>query len=249
VVLRLETAGGLLSPAYALSRFPELTLYGDGRVITDGPQVEIYPGPALPNVRVVKISEEAVQAILRAARAAGLLGPDRHILNPRIADAPTTTFTVVAAGRRHVISANALGMDAGLHGARVSEEDRIRAALFAFQGKLSTLESWLPNGSFGEDQPYVPAGLRVFVRAGAPAAQPGLKEPVIDWPLATPLAGFGRPLQAWPDLRCVAVTDRNLAKVLSAARRANQLTPWRSGKATYSITFRPLLPDESGCPR
>ncbi|MFC7573169.1 hypothetical protein ACFQX8_12535 [Klenkia terrae] len=35
--------------------------------------------------------------------------------------------------------------------------------------------------------------------------------------------------------------------VRSAAQDADGLTPWTDGSATWAVTFRPLLPDESGC--
>ena len=250
LVLRVEAAGGLLAPAAALTQVPEFSLFGDGRVITAGPQIEIYPGPALPNLRVTTISQDAIQVILQAARAAGLFGPDRHYLSAVVADAPTTTFTLVAAGVRHVISANALGVDTGHPSGQMSEQERLaRVALQAFRAKLSNLATWLPKGSIGQDRVYVPTGLRVFAQAGAPDQQPGLREPVINWPLAVPLASFGSPLPTAPGLRCGAIAGTDLAKLLPVAGRANQLSPWRSGGATYSVTFRPLLPDESGCPR
>ena len=46
---------------------------------------------------------------------------------------------------------------------------------------------------------------------------------------------------------CVAATGAELDRVLAAVDGANQNTPWTSGGNTYSITFRPLLPDETGC--
>jgi len=247
LVLRVETGGGLLSPASALSRVPEFSLYGDGRVITEGAQIQIYPGPALPNLRVTPVSKEAVSAILRAAGSAGLLGPDRRYAMAPVADAPTTTFTVVAGGRRHVTSVYALGFDVPA-GQVPADERRARVALAAFRTKLSSLGSWLPAGSIGRDQAFDPTGIRVFVSRGGPPAQPGLERRAVAWPLATPLADFGHPLSDWPDLRCGTVAGSDLARLLADAQRADQLTPWRSGGATYTLTFRPLLPDESGCP-
>jgi hypothetical protein len=35
--------------------------------------------------------------------------------------------------------------------------------------------------------------------------------------------------------------------VLAAAATANAATPWDSGGTRWSVAFRPLLPDESGC--
>src|SRR5262245_38353160 len=50
VVLRVEYIGGFVAVQTLATRLPFLTVYGDGRVITEGPQILIYPGPALPNV-------------------------------------------------------------------------------------------------------------------------------------------------------------------------------------------------------
>jgi hypothetical protein len=249
LVLRVETAGGFVAPAYALTQIPEFSLYGDGRLVRPGPMMEIYPGPALPNLLVTSVSEDGIQAILRAAGAAGLLGADRRYSMPVVSDAPTTTFTVVTGGVRHVVSAYALGVTAGPGGQMSDEESRARAALVSFQAKLSSLGSWLPAGSVGPEQPFVPTGLRVFASPGAPAEQPGLREPILHWPLSTSLAALGAPVPISPDLRCGAVTGPDLAALLPFVRRANQLTPWRSGASIYTLTFRPLLPDESGCPR
>jgi hypothetical protein len=247
LVVRVDTSGGLVAPATALSPLPEFSLYGDGQVITEGPQIEIYPGPALPNVRSTRLTENGVQAILRAARSAGLLGPDRRIGFPPLADAPVTTFTVVAAGSRHVVAVYGLGMTPA---ANTSQSDRrARAALVAFRSKVLDLASGLPKGSVGGEELFNPAGLRVFVRSGSPPDQTGLKEPAIAWPLGTTLSAFGTPLNAFPQIRCGTATGEELAHLLPDARRATELTPWRSGSATYSLTFRPLLPDESGCPR
>ncbi len=249
LVLRVETAGGLLAPGYALTQIPEFSLYGDGRLVRPGPMIEIYPGPALPNLLVTSISEGGIQAILRAAGAAGLLGADRRYSMPTVSDAPTTTFTVISGGTRHVVSAYALGVTAGPAGQMSQGESRARAALVAFQGKLASLGSWLPAGSAGPGRPFVPAGLRVFERPGAPAAEAGLREQLLDWPLSAPLAAFGAPVPTSPDLRCGAVTGPDFAALLPIVRGANQLTPWRSGASIYTLTFRPLLPDESGCSR
>ena len=78
-------------------------------MITEGPVTDIYPGSALPNLRVRRLSEEGIQAVLKRAAAAGLLGPDRRYDTMTTSDMPTTVFTLVAGGRRHVVSVYGLG--------------------------------------------------------------------------------------------------------------------------------------------
>jgi len=200
IVLRVQTGGGFVAPSTLIRQIPEFSLYGDGRAIAPGPQVAVYPGPALVNLQTIRLTEAGVQAILEAARAAGLSGPDHHYATMTISDAPTTTFTLVSDGRRHTISVYALGDDAGSSGMS-GDERRARAVLSAFQQKLSNVATWLPSGSVGSEQDFVPAGLRVFVSPGAPPQDIGLREPVVDWPLATPLGSFGAPSNALPNSR------------------------------------------------
>src|SRR5262245_18411153 len=49
LVLRVEVTGRCVPPQVTLSELPQFSLYGDGRVITTGPVIQIYPAPALPN--------------------------------------------------------------------------------------------------------------------------------------------------------------------------------------------------------
>ena len=238
LVLRIDLEGGFIAPQAQLRRVPVLGLYGDGRLIVPGPQIEIYPGPALPNLQVRTVSEDGIQAILAAARDAGLLGPDRRYDNGRIADAPTTTFTVVTEGSRHVVSVYALGMEAP--GDSFPSD---RSALAAFQGKLSDLQSWLPAGSLGREEPFRPNELRVFVLPYQP--QEDLPQRVMDWPAGS-FGGFLRVIDL-TDVRCGTVSGSALPAVLSAAGSANELTRWRADGRLWTVVFRPLLPDESGC--
>ena len=247
LVLRVEAGGGLVPPDYNLHQLPSFSLYGDGRLVTPGPQIALYPGPALPNLLERPLTEEGVQAILAAARDAGLLGPNRHYDAPGIMDAATTTFTVVADGAKHVISAYALGLEVPSPPGVSEEELEARKALLDFSAKLFD-GSWLPEGSLGEEAPYAFTELRVYVRPYDTSPEPGLEQPERPWPLAEPLASFGRPAgNLLPDLRCGAVSGEELATLLPEAQASNELTPWASGGARYLLVFRPLLPDEHGC--
>jgi hypothetical protein len=244
LVLRMDVGGGFVAPSYELRRIPTWSLFGDGRIITEGPQIEIYPGPALPSVQVQTITQDGIQAILEAAKAAGLLGPDRTFDQGCVADAPTTTFTMYADGAKHVVSAYALGM---VPGSCPGEDTEARATLAKFSAKLSDLASWLPTGSLGEQGQFEPSEMRVYVQPYAGSPEPGLHQTSIDWPLSDPLSSFGQADATYGDFRCGVVGGANLAKLLPDAQRANELTPWRSGGTDYSLIFRPLLPDEHTC--
>jgi hypothetical protein len=76
-VVRIEYVGGFIPPDMTLRRYPTAVLYDDGRLITQGAQIEIYPGPALPSLIETDISSAGVAKILDWAREAGRVGPDR----------------------------------------------------------------------------------------------------------------------------------------------------------------------------
>ena len=163
LVLRVAYEGGFVAPEYTLASTPFWSLFGDGTLIVPGPQIEIYPGPALPNLLATPITQDGVQAILRAARDAGLMDGDATYGNDCIADAATTVFTTNAAGQTSVVSAYALdvGEPAGSCGGMADADER--SALAEFQAKLGDLGSWLPEGSIGTEHPYPPTEMRVYV--------------------------------------------------------------------------------------
>ena len=55
LVLLVEHTGGFVTPDTTASRLPLVSVYSDGRVVTEGPVIAIYPGPALPNVQVTPV--------------------------------------------------------------------------------------------------------------------------------------------------------------------------------------------------
>lgn len=252
LVLRIDTSGGFVPPSFLVTHVPEFSLMGDGRIITSGPQIEIYPGPALPNLLQAFVSEEGIQAILEAAREAGLFGPDAHYDNRCVTDLPTTTFTLAAEGETHTISAYALAFDG------IQEDPQCladpadaehRAALIELRDLLASLPDWLPEGSLGEEEPYPFQELRIFSAPANPTDDVDDIQPSIQaWPLEEPLSSFGRSADLPPSARCGTVSGSELEKLLPEARKTNERTFWTSEDLNYLLLFRPLLPDESGCP-
>ncbi|HET9517761.1 MAG TPA: hypothetical protein VFO77_08560, partial [Actinoplanes sp.] len=74
---------------------------------------------------------------------------------------------------------------------------------------------------------------------------PGLSgRPPVRWPgPKLPGAALGDGL----GLGCVTVTGDRVAPLQAVALRADAATAWSSGGKQWSVTFRPLLPDERDC--
>ena len=244
LVIRIDVGGGFVPVEYNLAAIPGVSIYGDGRMIVTGPVIEIYPGPALPNLQVTQLSEDALQAILRAADDAGLLDGNASYDYPCVTDLPTTTFTVVAEGRTNVVTAYALGLDDGA-GACEGVDSDARAALAAFQSRFGDLRNLVPEGSIGAEEPYVPTEMRVFVLPYR--GEPELPQQPVEWPVTGPLDSFGAPTDVPEGSRCGVVSGEDLTGLLAAATSANQLTPWTSDGTEHALILRPLLPDEHGC--
>ena len=112
VVLRVFTGGGYVPEQVRLSEVPELTVYGDGRMVVVGPTTLEYPGPALPNLRELRLTPEGIDRVVRLATAAGLVsGKKPGYGSPQVTDSPTTTVTVNARGKEVQVSVYALGFD------------------------------------------------------------------------------------------------------------------------------------------
>jgi hypothetical protein len=239
LVLRSESYGGFVPPAQVLGKLPGISVYGDGRVISEGPIPAIYPGPALPNVLVQRITPELVQEMVREGVAAGVRnGAD--LGRPSVADAPITRITVVTADGPQVVTADALS-EAQTDDPRLSAAQRqARAKLAAYETKLSGLTT---RPGMPEPTAYEPAGVVVFASPyTAPTGLPA--SPAKAWPgPALP----GADIDATTKAGCVAVTGPQKDQVLAAAKAANAITPWTAGSARWHLIFRPLLPDESGC--
>jgi hypothetical protein len=248
LVIRYAEVGGFAGPRADLGRYPTVAVYGDGSVITQGPVPAIFPGPALPNLIVTKLTEAGLQKLLAAAAAAGLLGPDAQYDATGIADATTADFTVVAAGSKHHISAYALGFsDATMEGGAANAAARTR--LRAFSQVLGDLRSSLGPDAMGSDAAYVYTSLRILSTTGAPQpGDPALARPPIAWPLSTPLATFGAPGSGVATgFRCGVVTGPDLETLRPLAAKATSITGWRSAGADYTLMLLPMLPDDPGC--
>ena len=262
-VLQVVLAGGFVPMGYDFARVPELTVYGDGRAITHGPQIEIWPAPALPNLLVTELTDEDVAALVESAREAGLLGDVPEYGQPPVADAPTTTVTVTVDGMTYVHAANALGFGDGTGDAGVAAGDEGVAADDGMSGLTDdertarvALAEFVAGahelvGTAGSGDPYEITAFGVFARpavgttvpddtlaAPEPGVEPELERQVLTWPLDVALAGEGE---------CLAVDGEDARTLRDTLLQANAATAFEQDGVRYDAFFRPLLPHEDGC--
>ncbi|MGY2080747.1 hypothetical protein [Modestobacter sp. SYSU DS0657] len=254
LVLAVEQTGGFTTPEMLAARLPAVAVHADGRVITEGPVVAIYPGPAWPNVQVQRIDRDAVRELAQRALDAGL-AEDGDLGSPPLADATSTRFTLRTADQTFVREAYALAEgrdwpDSGL----TEDQQEARARLADLRDALTDLTATLGADAVSEAEQYEPTAVAALVRPWtAPADDPAVPEdpaapadpasPEREWPgPALP----GEPIA--PGVTCLTVEGAQAAEVAAAAREATTQTPWvGSDGARWSITFRPLLPHEQGC--
>jgi hypothetical protein len=241
-LLQVEKVGGLMPAQVAFAALPELTVHADGRAFVLGPQPAIFPGPALPNVRVRTLSDAQLAELVEQAGAAGLLSAPPDYGQPPIADAPATVLTLHVDGTTYEHSVEALGVDLGLPGAPDITESldpraqQARAQVTAFLERAQQIVE-----ASGTDEAYVPDGFALQAQPAQPAqpAQQPVRPRIVPWPLP------GVDLDAGEG--CQVVEGDAADTLLSTLREANALTRFTQDGAAYEVAVRPLLPGDDGC--
>jgi hypothetical protein len=227
VVLRIAYEGGFVPAETAFLNLPTLLVTGDGHLIVQGPVIEIYPGPLLPNLQVRTISEAGIQQLLAMAADHGLLTTRDYTDPTNIADAPDTVVEIAAYGEVYEHRAYALGMGG-------DETDELRVALAGFVTDVTG--DWLngDNPELGPEQAYTSDSF--LVRALEVGDYQGDIEPtVVDWPAdsSVRLVDAGE---------CAVVPAAEVSELFAAA---NQLTFFADGGVTYQVAAKPQLPGDS----
>jgi hypothetical protein len=251
LVLRVAFQGGFVAPQVPLSRFPTFTLLGDGRVIVEGAQDTIYPGPALPTVLVRRLSEAGMQAVLGEVFDSGAFGSSGEFRGARnvIMDAPDTVFTLRAGGREVTVVVYALNEfdTSGNTGGVSADEVATYRALSHLKARLTTLDQWLPASDWtdGSWKPFVPESLRLLVRNATadPPDESGIANQLLPWPGSSNPPSFGA-LTTGDGSRCGGVSGQQATPWYAALTTANTLTRFVQGGDRYQVIARLLLPDE-----
>lgn len=244
VVFRIDTRGGFTSLEYQLGIVPQLSIFGDGRVIVSGPVTEQYPPHALPNLLTGTLAHATVVALATRAIELNLLGP-ADFGSPGVSDMPTTTVTLNVDGH-HELKAYAADFTA------VQGDQGVSSAALDARRRLSRLTRALTDTATKvATEPYVASAVAVHARPIEPSAgdTSGITPNTIEWPLGD-LATLGTRTDGTVELayRCTVLTGSDSNRALAAARDATSITRWLSHAVEYSIVWRPLLPDEHRCP-
>lgn len=244
LVLQLRYVGGFLPIGVTDAFPPVVSVYADGRVITQGPVPAIHPGPALPNLQVQRIGTDDVGILVERALAAGVRDT-ADLGRPPVMDAATTRFTVVAGEHTYVRDVYALTGPArnGTGGVDPSQQ-AAREKLLDLDRALTDLEGTLGTGHLSAAEPYTADAVAAVVATVRPLPE-DLPQPEMPWPgPALP----GEALAGQQGVTCVSASGAEATTVLRAAQQANALTPWTTADGgRWWVTFRPLLPDESSC--
>ncbi|GAB4080204.1 hypothetical protein GCU67_16185 [Modestobacter muralis] len=234
VVVQVSSVGGYTSAEELHGRLPPVTVYADGRVISPGPVALVYPAFAWPGLTVTQLDPGRLPDLVDRALAAGV-GEDHDLGPTGVTDAPSTRFTVLTDGGTVVREVDAL--QEGLGSPMLSEQqraDRQRLAALAEElaGLADPAQPWSPSAVAVLAHPYTEG---LLGPGGAPLDLPEVAWTGPDLP--------GEPLGA--GLGCVVAP---VEEVRAAASGASTATPWTTPDgARWSLTFRPLLPHESGC--
>jgi hypothetical protein len=251
VVARVEWTGGFVPYEYHFTRIPRFTLLGDGRVIVEGPQIEIYPGPALPNLQVRRLTEEGIQSVLFRIGETGLFDESQSFngASQFVADASTTVFTVHADDREVVVDVYALGLltDPNVAPPGIpADELEAHERLGPLEADLLNLDGGVPADDWADPawQAYQPDALRLLVtNVDEQPPVDGLAVEPLPWPGSVPPDEFGTASEFQP-FRCGVVSGDEGETWLVALSQANELTRWAHAGHVFHVTPRPLLPDE-----
>jgi hypothetical protein len=241
VILRLEEGGGFVPIDFLASQAPSFTLYGDG-VIVFQPTVETFPQPDASGVvhgvpwRTAKLDEGQIQELLAFALGPGALGTARDsYLEPRIADAPNTIFTIDAGGVDKSVVISALSDQA---------EGPDAAARAGFWKLASRLRDFDAGGTIPTDAYQADRYRGVLFDRGPQVGPAALTWPWPDIPTTAfkeeplPDGGTSLPRHTLTQAQVEALGVKDVTGGLQGVVLGGP-----DGKS-YTLTVRPLLADE-----
>lgn len=242
IVLRMAVGGGFVPVEVNLTETPLFTLYGDNTVIfRPQPKNGMFPSPGEPLPQLIRavLSPAQVDALLSFALGrGGLAAADAQYIEPLIADAPNTTFTVHAAGIDKEVLIQALGFQAE------GPNAQIRQQFSALADVLDSFEESVAAGKVESAELYHPAAYRGMLTE--------VWEGATGTPIAWPWTDVAVDAFVGPDggiATYAALTPAQVALVTSepSGGITNILIETPAGDPWF-FSVRPLLPDETFLP-
>jgi hypothetical protein len=223
---------------FALIEAPGFTLYGDNTVVYR-PGTVLDSGDPAPFVRA-HLSVDQVDALLEYALGPGRLADaqDQYLeFADQIADGPTTTFTLRAAGIDKSVAVYALGMGTPPRGPK---GDELRG-LEQLASTLWSFEEQAEAGNVESVEPYQPPGYRaVLTETG-----PGLDE-TLDWPWPELTLDDFPPQPNAPAIRVGALSPEQAALVTTVPSGGSfGIRLQGPDGLSYLMQLRPLLPGDA----
>lgn len=256
LVFSIGSEGGFVPVEFIFTGLPMITIAGDGTVITQGAQIDIFPGPALPAVMSRRLSEAGLQLVLERVAQTGFFVESATFNEEAMAiDGTMTVFTMHADDREVVVKVGALGsvLEPDLAPPGLPERERqAHVALAPLAEQLNAIDQLVPASAWEETQwhPHQAEALRLLVTNtdDEPPDDSGIPRPEVAWPTDDDPATFGEPFPLLDPARCGVVSGDDAAAWYEALAQANQLTRFMSGEHRYSVMVRPVLPgDEAAC--
>lgn len=215
VVFQVDTSAGFVMPIYAETMVPEITVFGDGRVLVarrDGPVVEAR----LP---VEKVAE------LMARADKDLTGLKPQYTAAQVTDMGTTVFSVVTAGGKKQVSVYAFNEQPWERENDRAVMDRLRALRKAFLDAVPA-----------DAKPYVPDELKLVTFTVDPVAE--AKAWPADLP-ALPMAPQDQPLQ----MATTILKGEEARKVAAQVPyRSGPPQVYKVGQKYFEVAVAPVIP-------
>ncbi|MEZ5181164.1 MAG: hypothetical protein R2702_04710 [Acidimicrobiales bacterium] len=239
IVFQAQTGGGFVPMQAAATELPEVTVYGDGRVLVTEPRDD-RPFDVSPRLLLAIAPDGAVRSLLADAEGSGLFAGDVDFGQPMATDLPTTTVTLHGTGPAATVSAYALGFTQAPGGGITDEQAERRAALRDLIDAARALgedgDAWTPDRV--RATLFDPASVQ---REGTIATAP--------WP-GPPFTSFPAPAPEGAVARCLVIEGDDAATVWSAAsaRDSSWWTDPDDPAVERQIVVVPVLPGTEGCP-
>jgi hypothetical protein len=237
VVISVTNEGGFVPAGFAFVNTPVALVTGDGRALTTGPVITIYPGPLLPNIQQRSISPVAIQQLLGQADELGLLSEVTYENPTNIADAGTTIVSITVGGTiyRHEAYALGLGPD--------GETDPARQALAEFVDAVSDLPATVGDAELGPEEPFTSEQFLIQAMPVDRAAigGDGVEPTFVPWPTDAPT-------RLADAASCAAVPAAEFGALFADATTLTFFTevdPTDDAEITYSVTPVQQLPGRS----